>query len=261
MLGLDLEVALRRFALAERLLIGLDFDGVLAPIVNDPQASRPLPAAMAALAVLAADPQVTCALISGRTLADLRRLADPPEQAVLVGGHGAQLAWPGGDDVLVLDDGAQDRLVRLSVALHAIAADHPGTAVEEKPTGVVLHTRQADPEIGQAASAAAWAGPARWPGVYPILGKEVVDISVLEVSKGIALQMIRAKVGPAPDDGGVLYVGDDVTDEAAFAVLDDSRGDVTIKVGAGQTLARHRLLTPEDVADRLTLLVHLRRFA
>jgi trehalose 6-phosphate phosphatase len=94
-----------------------------------------------------------------------------------------------------------------------------------------------------------------------MLGKEVVDISVIEVSKGAALQMIRAKMGLDPERGGVLYAGDDVTDEAAFAVLDDSLGDVTIKVGEGQTLARHRLLTPEDVADRLTLLVHLRRFA
>jgi trehalose-phosphatase len=248
----ELEVALRRLALVERLLIALDFDGVL-----DPDAARPLAAAVAALA---AAPQVTVALISGRTLADLRRLADPPPQAILVGGHGGQVAWPGVPEVYLVSAEDRDCLAALSRALHEISARYPGTAVEEKQTGVVLHTRRADPEVGRAASAEAWAGPARWSGVLPMRGAGVVDISVAAVSKGTALRALRDKTGPDPARGGALYIGDDVTDEAAFAVLDDELGDVTIKVGPGPSVARHRVSGPEDVAGRLRLLAHLRRF-
>ena len=60
-----------------------------------------------------------------------------------------------------------------------------------------------------------------------------------------------------PEPGGVLYAGDDVTDERAFAILDDDAGDVTIKVGEGPTIARHRLADPEAIAAMLTILASL----
>jgi trehalose 6-phosphate phosphatase len=53
----------------------------------------------------------------------------------------------------------------------------------------------------------------------------------------------------------VLYVGDDVTDEDAFAALRPD--DVGVKVGAGQTLARYRVADPAAVRDLLQLLVTL----
>jgi trehalose 6-phosphate phosphatase len=57
----------------------------------------------------------------------------------------------------------------------------------------------------------------------------------------------------------VLYFGDDVTDEHAFEVM---RGhDVSVKVGGGETAARHRVETSEQVAEALRLLVSLRREA
>jgi trehalose-phosphatase len=56
----------------------------------------------------------------------------------------------------------------------------------------------------------------------------------------------------------VLYAGDDVTDERAFAALDDAAGDVTVKVGAGETAARHRVAGPPDVAVLLDRLARLR---
>jgi trehalose-phosphatase len=88
-------------------------------------------------------------------------------------------------------------------------------------------------------------------------GKEVVEIAVTDVTKGTALLRLRGLLR-LPAAGGVLYVGDDVTDERAFAVLDDDAGDVTVKVGDGPTAARHRVPTPEAVATLLhTLLTDL----
>ena len=80
-------------------------------------------------------------------------------------------------------------------------------------------------------------------------GKQVVELAVVETSKGIALQRLRAML--AAD--AVLYVGDDVTDETAFAVLGPT--DVGVKVGPGETLATYRIDGPEDVRSLLQLLV------
>lgn len=257
-----LRAALAAFAARPRVLVALDFDGVLAPIVTRPQDARPLPRSAAAVRDLAALDGVDVALVSGRTLDDLARLAGPPPSVALVGSHGAQVADGAGRDVgaaATLDDAARDLLARASAALHAISAAAPGTFVEDKPAGTVLHTRQAARGVAARAAAAAAEGPGRWPGVHCVPGKEVVDLSVVDVTKGTALTALRSAAGLPAGSGGVLYAGDDVTDEHAFAALDDAAGDVTVKVGPGPTAARHRVDDPAAVAVLLERLVALRR--
>jgi trehalose-phosphatase len=107
------------------------------------------------------------------------------------------------------------------------------------------------------AAKAAAQGPGSWPGVRMTLGKEVVDLTVVDVDKGVALLRLRDALGLPAGSGGVVYIGDDVTDEHAFAVLDDATGDVTVKVGAGQTGAQHRIDDPEAVADVLIRMLDL----
>jgi trehalose 6-phosphate phosphatase len=260
--GLDAHLDAALTTLAERasLLVALDFDGVLAPIVQDPDAAAPLPRSADAVRDLAALPGVHLALVSGRTLDDLRRLASPPPSAALVGSHGAQVADENGDDVgaaALLDPRTRDLLAGTSAVLHEITRRHPGTFVEDKPAGTVLHTRQAERDVAVAATREAVEGPGSRAGVHLTLGKEVVDLSVVDVTKGVALQGLRASLDLPPGGGGVLYVGDDVTDEHAFAVLDDASGDVTVKVGDGHSAARHRIADPQAVADLLARLVVL----
>jgi trehalose-phosphatase len=253
-----LVAALAGLARRPKVLLALDFDGVLAPIVLDPDAAAPLPRSADALAALAALDGVHLALVSGRTLADLRRLAAAPASAALVGSHGAQVAGENGADLGVaarLDPAARALLARASAALHEISGRHPGTAVEDKPAGTVLHTRGAARDVAERATREVVTAPGGWPGVQLVLGKEVVDLSVVAVTKGVALQALREGLGL--DSGGVLYVGDDLTDERAFAVLDDGGGDVSVKVGPGETAARHRVADPEAVADLLATLVAL----
>ncbi|MDQ1293686.1 MAG: trehalose 6-phosphate synthase [Actinomycetota bacterium] len=256
----DLSRALTNLAQAQPLLVAMDFDGVLAPLVDDPQASAPLPEAVAALGKLAACDGVRVALVSGRTLTDLRQLAQPPESAVLVGSHGAQFQHPGAQESdlsALLGDLEHELLRRVTEELERIVVEHPGTMVELKPTAAVLHTRKADRSVAAAAAAAVLAGPAAWAGVHVTTGKEVIELSVVDVSKGSALRRLRAEMG-LPAEGGILYAGDDVTDERAFGVLDDDAGDVTIKVGDGRTSARHRVAGPGQVAALLVELAGLR---
>jgi trehalose-phosphatase len=256
----ELRRALERFAGRDRVLVAVDFDGTLAPIVLDPDAARALPRAAEAVEVLAGLPGTHVAIVSGRPLDQLRRLLRPPGDVALVGSHGAEVddgAPVGtGNGTNELDDHERALLARLRDAVAAIVARHPGTALEVKPASVVLHTRGADREAAIAATGDALEGPARWDGVHVLRGKEVVELAATDATKGRALRRLRTRLGLA--SGGVLYVGDDATDEQAFAVLDDDAGDVTVKVGHGRTLARHRVRDPQDVADLLLLLAGLR---
>ncbi|MFP5347443.1 MAG: trehalose-phosphatase [Actinomycetes bacterium] len=243
-----LEDTLARFASRGHVLAALDFDGVLAPIVTDRDAARPLPEASRAVRRLVEAPGTSVALVSGRTLADLVRLASPPDGVLLVASHGAEL----GGVPLVLDDARQARLDAVLADLAAIVAAHPGTDLETKPAGGVLHTRQAERPVAAAAAEAVLCGPATRPGVHVMRGKEVVELSVLDADKGTALRTVADRL--AVD--AVLYIGDDVTDENAFAVLGPD--DVTVKVGRGETLARWRVPDPAAVAVVLHELADLR---
>jgi len=260
----ELGPALERFAALPRVLVALDFDGTLAPLVDDPAAAAPLPRSVEAVRGLTGLPGTSVAVVSGRSLDTLRRLVGPVGPVALVGSHGAEVDVPpdlpqaaGADTAAGLGTAEKDLLAGLSEALGEIVAAHPGTALEEKPAAVVLHTRGADRATALAASGAALLGPARTPGVHTLVGKEVVELAVTDVSKGAALHRLRSELGVGP--GGVLYAGDDTTDEHAFAALDDDAGDFTVKIGPGATAARRRLAGPEELADLLALLARLRR--
>ena len=86
-------------------------------------------------------------------------------------------------------------------------------------------------------------------------GKQVVELTVIDANKGSALVDLARRSG----SDATLYLGDDVTDERAFAVLDPLSGHVTIKVGDGETLAAQRVSDPEAVVELLRLFVDERR--
>ncbi|TWS21131.1 trehalose-phosphatase [Tsukamurella asaccharolytica] len=251
----DLAQALAQFAGLPTVLVATDYDGVVAPIVADPAAAFPLPGTVAALESLAGLPGVTVALVSGRDRATLGRLSGAPSSLVTVGSHGAE--WAEGFEGALTADLRELRSTVLA-GLAAIAERFPGAAVEPKPLGAALHVRNVvDPSAAPLALAEARRGPAALPGVHATDGKAVLELAVLETSKGRALQTLRERTGAA----AVLYLGDDVTDEKAFAVL-DSPGDVSIKVDpdpAVATAARFRVDGPVDARSVFEELRALRR--
>ena len=250
-------------------LVALDFDGVLAPLVDDPTASRMTPATRAAVDRLGAHVReasgaagaagrARIAFVSGRDLDDLALRSLPPAGTYLVGSHGAQTGHATADGIdavpLELTPEQTDALAELTAALDSAVVGREGAWVQRKPSAAVLHTRTAGPADSAAAVEAADAAAARL-GLDAMHGKDVVEIAVLHTSKGEALERLRTVV--AHDVGApatrVLYAGDDTTDEKAFAVL--GAGDVTLKVGSGETLAEHRVADSDGVAavlDRIT---------
>ncbi|WP_040518483.1 trehalose-phosphatase [Gordonia neofelifaecis] len=245
----DLRAALDAFAARPRVLVASDYDGCVSPIVARPEDAVPNPRSMAALERCATAPGAFAALVSGRARADLRALSGASDALTLVGSHGAEFA-EGFDSPIT--DGQRDLLNEIIDDFRSISARFPGTSVEVKPISTTLHVRNATPDDGAAALDLAETGPASWDGVHVTHGKAVIELAVIETSKGHALDRLRAAMGV----DAVLYLGDDVTDEKAFAHL--RPGDVGVKVGGGPTAARYRVADPDGVAAVLETIASLR---
>ncbi|HVS65208.1 MAG TPA: trehalose-phosphatase [Thermoanaerobaculia bacterium] len=245
----SLEAALRRVAGAPILLVASDYDGTLSPIVDDPEAAIPLREAVVALERLAELPDTEVAVISGRALHDLARLSRLGSTIHLVGSHGSE--FDAGFSRSLAPEALATRDV-VETELRSIAAEIPGLGVEIKPASVALHYRQATEADAERAVAAVDRGAARLAGVQVKHGKKVVEISVVHTDKGEALEIVRRRSGAT----SVLFLGDDVTDEDAFARL--SSRDLAVKVGPGASIAEHRVHDPVAVAQLLAQLYELR---
>jgi trehalose 6-phosphate phosphatase len=248
-LPVELQRALDSISRVRTLLVTCDFDGTLAPIVSNPADARMLPDAAAALTALADLPDTAVALVSGRALGVLRSLtglSGGPSTVHLVGSHGAEFDTGFAHDI---DD---DLLSRIIAELSEIAADKPGVTVETKPASVALHVRNASPADGEAALEEARRASATW-DAHITAGKAVLEFAVISTDKGEAVDILREQTGSA----AVVFVGDDVTDEKAFARMRD--GDVGVKVGPGETSAGFRIASPDDVAAALAYLLDKRR--
>lgn len=257
----ELDEALGELAGAGSLLIALDFDGVLAPLVDDPTSSRMTDGAVLAVDTLSRLDGVTIAVVSGRDAATLASLADLPAGTLVVASHGAERGriadGEGGAGTLVADPiDLPPELVDLRAEVlretERIVAAHPGTRTEAKPASVTLHTRGLDEDRARAATTELLSGPAGLPGVRVISGHDVIEMAVLTVTKGDGVLDLRAETGA----DAVLYAGDDRTDEDAFAVLTGT--DLSLKVGDGPTAARFRVGDPDEVAVVLDRLAELR---
>lgn len=224
--ALSLHDAVARLMGADRVLVGVDFDGTLAPLVDHPDDAVPDPRAFSLLGEIAGRPGVTVAVVSGRARADLHtRLGELPG-ATLVGEHGNDIGGAAAADPVIAE---------AETMIRGVAAEAGGATVESKPRSVTFHYRHLDDE-----SAAPYLDRIRdWAGAHQTIrileGKDVIELSTGDRDKGDA---IRDLAGTA----AVIYIGDDTTDETVFTLL--GPGDVGVKVGSGPTAASHRV---EDI--------------
>jgi trehalose 6-phosphate phosphatase len=225
---------LAQFAWSETLL-GFDFDGTLAPIVDDPGAAAMPETTRALLGRLAR--AYPCAVISGRSLGDLRgRLRGLPS-IQLVGNHGLEPSRSA--------DAFARKVARWVPELERRLAPFPGVTVEDKTFSVAVHYRRSRGK-GRARSeilaCAAELGPLRVIG-----GKQVVNLLPEGAPhKGIALRAARER---ARCDTAV-YVGDDETDEDVFALGEPGRL-LGIRVGASRSSGAGYFLRRRRDVDRL----------
>lgn len=233
-----------------RPLLLVDYDGTLAPIVDDPAQAVPHPAVPGLLARLSAHHPTV--VVTGRDLATLGRLlgAAPPSLRA-VGLHGGEWGRPGAAEARHAHAADPDLVARLRAAVPALDGVH----VEAKGDLFAVHYRQADDRAAAEAAVEAWARSV--PDTLDVIrGKCVAELRVPGVSKAAAVRRLAAE----HPDCTPVYVGDDVTDEEAFAALDGlprSRaggqpGAVTVKVGPGPTRAAWRLADADAVVAWLS---------
>lgn len=244
----ELGERLHQLARVPNLLVCCDYDGTLAPLVDDPMLAVPDRNAVAAMRALAEQANTHVAVVSGRSLRDLATLSRLPEEIRLIGSHGSEFDLGFAASLSPDLTARRNRLIQTVTAL----GHKYGARIEEKPTGVTFHFRGMDPALRQAARDELVRGPASEDGVHPRNGHDIVELAVIETNKGSALDTIRHQVGAS----AVIFFGDDVTDEDGFRTL---RGpDVGVKVGDGPTGASYRVPDTATVAQLLALLSEFR---
>ena len=236
----DLAARLPHLAAARPLLVASDYDGVLARLRDDPSAAVPEPGVAEVLARLAAHDGVTVALVSGRGVADLRQTSGLTGPYRWVGSHGAEFDGPIAAGQAELRDALAERLA-------PVVSGTPGARLEVKPASVAVHVRQVT-DRAAAATLLARADELAEPAVTRKPGKDVLELAVTDADKGSAVQRLRGELGAT----GVLYLGDDTTDEDAFGIL--GAEDLGVKVGPGETLATARVADPAAVVALLRAL-------
>jgi trehalose 6-phosphate phosphatase len=217
--------------------LAFDYDGVLAPIVADPNDARPYPGVVATLDRLAAAVG-SLSIISGREVAAILRLADlgdllARENFAIHGLYGMQ-RWDPSAKAVVADPVApgvalaRAELPTLLERLHA----HPGVAIEDKGMSVAVHTRRADDPNGWLATLAQpLTELADRHGLAVEPGRLVLELRPPGTNKGSTLTAIVRLRGAR----AVAYFGDDRGDLAAFDAVDDLRGEglAGVKVCSG----------------------------
>ena len=257
--------ALETIAATPTLLVALDFDGTLSPLHDQPMEARATPGGAAAVAALAALPNTIVALVSGRSLTDLRIIAEHEDDSpvYLAGSHGAELRVPEGvadrsaQEDHAPDDSADEALRDELYAAAVSKWEHlPGVWIEPKRYGFGVHVRLASPEDAAATMAGTAALVAeRAPGWRRRTGHNIVEYSFRHEGKDTALAALREETGAT----AVFFAGDDVTDEDAMRTL--GAGDLGVRVGDGATAARVRVADPKELAALLSVMAQMRAAA
>lgn len=210
-----------------------DFDGTLVAIAPRPDLVAVEPHVRDVLAALSEQFGGALAIVTGRPL-DVVDGFMAPLRLATAAEHGSVRRDASGG--MHIDKGNAAAVEAAHAALEAFAEDKAGLLLERKSSSVALHYR-ARPELAAACKAAVETVVADNPELVVLPGKMVFELKPKGVDKGEA---VRAFLAEAPFRGRTpVFIGDDVTDEHAFAVVNALRG-ISVKIDDGDTLARYR---------------------
>lgn len=231
----------------------LDFDGTLVPISGDPAVPRLDPHAADTLRLLSSQDYLVTTIISGRAIEDLY-MRIRLEGLIYAGNHGLEIFGRQFRFVEPLASARREPLERLCEELALELQPIPGAIVECKGLTASVHYRLAAEADRDRIQQTVYAATARNGALFRVNpGRKILDIVPrTNWHKGAAVEWINGHLGEK--EVLTVYLGDDASDEDAFAVLPDA---VTIKVGAAAaTCARYRLSGPAAVHEFLFWLAH-----
>lgn len=213
----------------------LDVDGTVLDVAQHPLRVRVDRSIRVLLDRLQAFTGGAFALVSGRSLGALDALFAPARFAA-AGQHGAE--WRSRPELAPRLEGGVPPTRAAVAALERFAAAYPELLLEDKGINLALHYRLAPRLATVAAQEIDRAAALLGEHFEVIEGHFVLEIKPRGIDKGTAIARFMAE---APFAGRVpVFVGDDVTDERGFAVV-ERMGGMAIKVGDGDSVARWRL--------------------
>jgi len=228
---------------ARHLLLGLDFDGTLAPIVENP-ADASLPEdTRSTLEDLALRPDITLAVVSGRGLPDLASRIGL--DVILAGNHGFEISGAGFNFRHPLAEDRRTVLHQICAGISRKSETITGVLIEDKGLTASVHYRGVDESCRERLFPVVRAAVEPAQKLFEIRqGKEVLEIVPrIAWNKGSAVQWILDQVQRKMNTRAVsvCYIGDDATDENVFRAIDG----VTICVGDGDATSARFVVRDE----------------
>ena len=225
-----------------------DFDGTLADIAQRPEDVTVTEATREALETLFQSSKGAVAIITGRDIASIDHFLEPLRLPV-AGVHGLTRRDAGGRMHQPAFDAAA--LQAIEAALQPLAAREAGLLLEHKVGAIALHYRLR-PELESACREAMERAANGFPAIGVRRGKMVIEAIGHTGNKGAAIGTFLQEepfLGRTP-----VFAGDDLTDEDGFALVNERAG-VSIKVGIGDTGARYRAASREDLLTWLKTII------
>ncbi|MGI9452381.1 MAG: trehalose-phosphatase [Geminicoccaceae bacterium] len=236
-----------------RMVVCLDYDGTLTPIVDRPELallSKQMQRCLDRLADLA-----TVAIISGRDLQDLHDLVGL-DHLYFAGSHGFEISKPDGEEQILHGLDHLPSLESAERALRGRLAPIHGVLVERKRLSLAVHYRLAGEDDRPKIKAIIDDVLERHPDLRRTLGKMVYDLQPeIDWHKGKAVNALLDAVKAESGEIFPIYIGDDVTDEDAFEALRGIGISIIVEGRPGSTLATFKLADTEKVGRFLEYLV------
>ncbi|MEA2016099.1 MAG: trehalose-phosphatase [Actinomycetota bacterium] len=247
---------IKKLFYGKEVFIFLDYDGTLTPIVETPD-----------LAVLHADmkevllklvDRYTVSIISGRATDDVSSKVGV-DNIYYAGSHGFEIAKP--DGRLIINEKAQHlRGVkdRAREEVRKLTENIEGSLIEDVKYTVSCHYRLVADENIDKFKRIIKETVSKYPGLKVTEGKKVLDIRPdLDWNKGKAVEWILDKLKYDPGRNLAVYIGDDITDEDAFAVLEYKGFGILVAGKIRPTKAKYYVRTVDEVKNILLYFVEL----
>lgn len=244
--GFDVEAFFGRLARAPARLLMLDYDGTLAPFVEDRDRAGPWPGVRERIRRLLDSGRTRAVLVSGRTAQDLlARLGLPDPVPEVFGVHGLERRRP--DGTIERTEPGPEAARALDRAA-ALAGDHwPDGRLERKPGALAVHWRGAAPGTAarmEARLREAWPDMAREGGLELCAFDGGLELRAPGADKGAVVATLLREEG---DGVAAAYLGDDLTDEDAFEALGDGGASALVRTEFRPTRAHLWLRPPGEL--------------
>lgn len=248
--------AIARRLESKQLAVFLDFDGTLAAIADRPEQAR-LSDAMRQIVHELAD-HCTVAVISGRDRPDVEAMVDL-SNLIYAGSHGFDISGNGKFDTHEAGNGYETLIGEIGDRLDKQLDSIEGSLVERKKFSIAVHYRLvADERDADRVRKIIDDLMKDFPDLRLLAGKKIFDIlPPVDWDKGQAILWLLATLDLAGPSVLPIYIGDDVTDEAAFQVL-HGRGVGICVQGENNdrmTAAEFIVRDVDEVGEFLTLLI------